>query len=93
VVKLLFDLGVQTDVVDIRGDYQSTLAVISNPISSDKTKHIDTIHHFIKERVEMREVTFSYYSTEEMVADILTKALDRNKFEKFGSMMGVTCWK
>jgi hypothetical protein len=39
------DLGVQTDVVDIMGDNQSTLAVISNPISSDKTKHMDTIHH------------------------------------------------
>jgi hypothetical protein len=41
----------------------------------------------------MGEVRFSYCNTEEMVADILTKALDRNKFEKFRSMMGVTCWK
>jgi hypothetical protein len=79
--------------VDIKGDNKSTLAVISNPISSDKTKHIDTIHHFTRERVEMGEVRFSYCSTEEMVADILTKALDRNKFEKFRSKMGVTCWR
>ncbi|GAX72797.1 hypothetical protein CEUSTIGMA_g252.t1 [Chlamydomonas eustigma] len=58
--KLLPDLGIETGVVDIRGDNQSTLAVISNPISSDKTKHIDTIHHFTRERVEMGEVRFSY---------------------------------
>ncbi|GAX75723.1 hypothetical protein CEUSTIGMA_g3166.t1 [Chlamydomonas eustigma] len=39
--KLLPKLGIETGVVDIRGDNQSTLAtVISNPISSDKTKHI-----------------------------------------------------
>ncbi|GAX76780.1 hypothetical protein CEUSTIGMA_g4226.t1 [Chlamydomonas eustigma] len=90
--KLLPDLGIETGVVDIRGDNQSTLAVISNPISSDKTKHIDTIHHFTRERVEMGEVKFSYCSTEEMVADILTKALERNKLEKFRSMMGVISW-
>jgi hypothetical protein len=53
---------------------QITLAVIWNPISSDKTKHINTIHHFTRERVEMGEVRFSYISTEEMVADILNKA-------------------
>jgi hypothetical protein len=92
VVKLLPDLGIETGVVDIRGDNQSTLAVISNPISSDKTKHIDTIHHFTRERVEMGEVKFSYCSKEEMVADILTKAQERNKLEKFRSMMGVVSW-
>ncbi|GAX85507.1 hypothetical protein CEUSTIGMA_g12923.t1 [Chlamydomonas eustigma] len=95
--KLLPDLGIETGVVDIRGDNNqstlATLAVISNPIiSSDKTKHIDTIHHFTRERVEMGKVRFSYCSTEEMVADILTKALERNKLEKFRSMMGVVSW-
>ncbi|GAX72942.1 hypothetical protein CEUSTIGMA_g397.t1 [Chlamydomonas eustigma] len=90
--KLLPDLGIETGVVDIRGDNQSTLVVISNPISSDKTKHIDIIHHFTRERVEMGEVKFSYCSTEEMVADILTKALERNKLEKSRSMMGVVSW-
>ncbi|GAX77803.1 hypothetical protein CEUSTIGMA_g5246.t1 [Chlamydomonas eustigma] len=57
--KLLPDLGIETGMVDIKGDNQSTLAVISNPISFDKTKHIDTIHHFTRERVEMGEVKFS----------------------------------
>ncbi len=46
-------------------------------------------HHFIRERVENGEVTFEYCSTEEMVADVLTKALPKERHYKLITMFGL----
>ena len=40
-----------------------------------RSKHIDTKLHFIRERVENKEVKIHYVPTEEMTADIFTKSL------------------
>ncbi len=61
-------------------------------LSSDlivfNTKHIDVHHHFVRERVENGEV-IEYCSTEEMVADVLTKALPKEQHYKLISMFGL----
>ncbi len=61
----------------IRCDNQSAISLTKNPTQHARTKHIDVQHHFVQEGVENREVTFEYCSTEEMVADVLTKALPK----------------
>jgi hypothetical protein len=48
-----------------------------NPTQHVRTKHIDVQHHFIWEWVENGEITFEYCSTQDMVADVLTKALPK----------------
>ena len=48
-----------------------------------RTKHIGINHNFIRECVKNGHVKISEISTKEMVADVLTKALPINKFEKF----------
>jgi hypothetical protein len=47
-----------------------------------RTKHIDIRHHFIRDLVEDRVVTLEHVVTEKQLADIFTKALDANQFEK-----------
>jgi hypothetical protein len=44
-----------------------------------QTKHIDVQHHFVRKRVENGEVTFEYHLTNDKVADVLTKALSKER--------------
>jgi hypothetical protein len=78
--KLLSDFGKATPTVKIYGDNQAAIKLLKHPIASLRSKHIDVIYHFARERVARGEVKFEYISTDKMVADIMTKALPENKF-------------
>ena len=67
---------------DIGEDNQSCIKMCHNPVMHKRSKHIDTKLHFIRERVENKEVGIHYIPTEDMAADILTKSLPRVKVEK-----------
>ena len=55
-----------------------------------RTKHIDIRYHFIREYVESKRVNIVYISTNNMIADILTKLLGPTKFEHFRIGLGLT---
>jgi hypothetical protein len=57
------------------GDNTGSNSLTRNPEHHQRTKHIDVIYHFIRERVESNEIDVIYIPTEEMTADLLTKAL------------------
>jgi hypothetical protein len=50
-----------------------------NPEYNARTKHIDIRHHFIKEKINEKLIKVEYVSTEDMLADIFTKAVPRIK--------------
>ena len=78
---LLRDLHLEISVISIMADNQSAIKLLKNPISSMRSKHIDVIYHFARERVARKEIQFQYISTNKMVADMLTKAVPRDKLE------------
>lgn len=47
----------------------------------DKTKHFKVDGHVMKQKVESGESTIEYVSTSEQLGHILTKVLQRTKFE------------
>ncbi len=63
--------------------------MFKHPIASQRSKHIDVIHHFARERVARKEFNFVFSRTEVMKADILTKALALGKFKKCRKEIGI----
>ena len=82
-----FDLGI--GAVRIWDDSQGAIGLIRNPIMSDRSKHIDVMHHFVREKEQHGHVSFKYCPTDSMVADMLTKPLPVAQFVKFRLSMGV----
>ncbi len=87
--KLLGDFGIKVGATPICTDSQGALKLLKHPIASIRSKHIDVIHHFARDRVSRKEVSFAYCSTDEMVVDCLTKPLPISNFRFCLSGMGV----
>jgi hypothetical protein len=61
-----------------------------NPVYHDRSKHIETRYHFIRECVEKGQVVMDHARTEDQLADILTKALGRVKFLEMRQRIGMS---
>ena len=61
-------------------DNQGAKALIEDPLSSGRSKHIDVRYHFIRDLFSPRKSFVEYVASAEQHADILTKALSRENF-------------
>jgi hypothetical protein len=87
---LLKDLGETLDgAVTVMEDNQGSIALANNPSDHARTKHIDIRHHFIRQLVEENRIVLDYCPTEDMVADIFTKALARDRHVKLCKLIGL----
>ena len=68
---------------------QSCIQLYENLIFHDWSNHIEIMYHFIRDYVQRGAVTLQYISTDEEVANILTKYLGRGKFIHFRDKLGV----
>lgn len=87
--NLLDELTSSCECVKLYSDNQSALKLSSNPVFHKSSKHIDVRHHFVREVVEKGWVSVKYLQTDEMPADIFTKALGGNKHYKCMSILGI----
>ena len=89
--NLLKELSLpQEEPTKIFVDNKSTIALAKNPVFHDRSKHIDTRYHYIRECVTKMDVQLEYVKTNDQVADIFTKPLKREDFIKMRSLLGVT---
>lgn len=72
-------------------DSQSAIKAASNPITSERSKHIDTRYHYTREMVENGVVALEYVPTTEMTADCLTKPLGPILFKRLVSGIVSRC--
>jgi hypothetical protein len=79
----------QEESTEIYIDNKSALALAKNPVFHDRSKHIDTRYHFIRECVSKKEVELKFVKSQDQIADIFTKPLKEDIFRKLRSMVGV----
>ena len=68
-------------------DNRSTIKVAENASAMRRTKHIDIRHHFLREHVENGTIIIKPVSTKEQLADIMTKILGRQDFDRFTNLI------
>jgi hypothetical protein len=78
--RLLRELGTDQESVTIFEDNQGAIALASNAVVNQRSKHIDVRYHFVRDCVLAGVVQLEYLPTAEMVADLLTKALAKQQF-------------
>jgi hypothetical protein len=70
-------------------DNQSCIKMTENLVFHDRSKHIEIHYHFIHDMVQRGALKLQYSSTDEQVADVLTKPLSHVKFEYFRDNLGI----
>ena len=68
-------------------DNQGAMKLADNPQFHNRTKHIDIGYHFVRDTLAVGKVTQQYLPTADMVVDVLTKPLPRDKHEKHSGAM------
>ena len=75
--KWIRDVLGQDTSITVLVDNQATIASQNNETTSERSKHIDIRHFFVRDLVLAKRVKLDWVSTTEQLADILTKSLAR----------------
>ncbi|GAU47317.1 hypothetical protein TSUD_377910 [Trifolium subterraneum] len=75
--------------VILKIDNKSTINLAKNPVSHGKSKHIETRFQFLRDQVNKGKLSLEYCSTDDQQADILTKAVKRDRFLKLRREMRI----
>lgn len=82
-------LGAPATTPILKVDNKSAIALSKNPVHHDRSKHIQTRFHFIRECVDAGKIIIEYASSVEQLADLLTKPLGRQRFQELRELVGV----
>jgi hypothetical protein len=87
----LSDLGLTTaGPTDIFSDSQGAIAIAKKTGSSGRTKHIDVKYHYVRQQFEEGTINVKHVSTNDQVADGLTKPLPKIKHQEFINYLGMS---
>jgi hypothetical protein len=82
-------LGTTPAKVKLMVDNKLAIALSKNPVHHDRSKHIDTKFHYIRECIEEGKIDVAHVGTDGQLADIFTKALGRVKYVEMRQKLGV----
>ncbi|KZV44851.1 Aspartyl-tRNA synthetase [Dorcoceras hygrometricum] len=74
------DLGCEQKTLTVFCDSQSAVHLTKHQVFHERSKHIDVRLHFIREVIEVGEVSVKKISTQHNPADMCTKVLPVDKF-------------
>ena len=75
--------GQTDDPTVIHADNTSAISSATNPVFTNRTKHIALRHHFIRQLVEDQILSFQFIPSSLNLADLFTKPLHKNLFVPF----------
>ncbi|GJX15589.1 hypothetical protein Tco_0216421 [Tanacetum coccineum] len=78
--QALIDYGVKLDDILVTCDNKGAIDLSTNPVQHSRTKHIEIRHHFLRDNVQKGNISIEKVSSEDNIADILTKPLKREPF-------------
>ena len=86
--KLQFDPGHE---LIIKNDNRQTIRLLTaqTPVLTTKLRHVDISQHWLRERVQNGDIHIQWTETSNMAADGFTKALPRQKQERFVEQLGL----
>ncbi|THH23079.1 hypothetical protein EUX98_g8096, partial [Antrodiella citrinella] len=76
--------------ITLHSDNQSAIRIAANGLLHARTKHIDIRYQFIRQVVERGLTELVYCPTNEMVANIFTKALVRSRIQYLAGELGLS---
>ena len=88
--QLLGDIGIKSNCpMTIFEDNQSAICLAKNQGDHPKSKHIDIKYHYVRDMVKHNKIVLEYCNTNNMLADIFTKALSPQKFINLRNKIGM----
>ncbi|GKA44214.1 putative RNA-directed DNA polymerase [Tanacetum coccineum] len=82
--------GQQVEPTTLFVDNKSAIALMKNPVSHGRSKHINIHFHFIRECVKQRKIIVEHVNSKDQRADLFTKALALVKFIEMRNKLGLT---
>jgi hypothetical protein len=88
--RILEKIGYQQEgSTVIMSDSSSAIKISKNPVMHGRSKHIDVRFHFLRDLVKDGVIKLEFCGTKEQVADVMTKPLKLDQFQKLRQMLGV----
>ena len=70
-------------------DNKSAVKLVKNPAFHKRSKHIEVRYYFVREKFEEGRLTVEHVAGDEQVADILTKSVNKNRFQMLMVWYGI----
>jgi len=74
-------------------DNTSAISLRKNPVQHSRTKYIEIRHHFIRDHVNNGDYEIQFVSTENQLADLFTKPLNKERFNFLRNELGIIDFK
>jgi hypothetical protein len=78
----LKSLGYELPSTKINVDNQSLITTLQGNKCPTRTKHVEVRFHWLKEHIDANEFHVSYISTDKNLADMFTKPLGKEPFQR-----------
>ncbi|XP_071727905.1 secreted RxLR effector protein 161-like [Rutidosis leptorrhynchoides] len=69
------------ETIQIMCDNEAAIAISENPVQHDRTKHDEVDRQFIRKKLDSEFISLPHVSSEDQLADILTKSVNGRLFD------------